>query len=157
MKKWSRHWKSSKDPGKQRKYRHNAPYHIRKKFFSTHLSKELIKKYNRRSIVVRKGDEVEIMRGKRKKKTGRVSRTDLKKMKVYIEGITRKRVSGVEIPIAFEASNLRIINLNLDDKKRLSTLNKTLKEDNYGKTSKAAIGTKVLENTPKTKAMGSEA
>ncbi len=122
MKKWSRKWKSSKQPRKQRKYRYNAPFHVRKKFISAHLSKELIKKYKKRSVPLRKGDEVEVMRGKYKKRTGKISRIDLKKLKVYIEGITRKRVAGTEVPLGFQPSNLRIMSLNLGDKKRLEEI-----------------------------------
>jgi large subunit ribosomal protein L24 len=122
MKKWSTKWKSSTQPKKQRKYKYNAPLHARRKFLSTHLSKELIKKYNTRSIPLRNGDEVEIMRGKYKKKKGKIIRVDLKKFKVYIEGVTRKRVAGAEVLVGFDPSNLRIVRLNLTDKKRLKTL-----------------------------------
>ena len=156
MKRWSRKWKSSKQPRKQRKYRYAAPIHARKKLIGVHLSKDLIKKHNRRSITARKGDEVEIMRGNYKKKRGKISRIDLKKLKIYIEGITRKKVAGTEIPVAFEPSNLRIIDLNFGDKKRLKTLNKTLKEDKDDKAPKAVVGTKVLENSAKAKTMGSQ-
>ncbi|MCW1309534.1 MAG: 60S ribosomal protein L26, partial [Candidatus Nanoarchaeia archaeon] len=38
MKYWSKKWKSSKKPSKQRKYRYNAPLHIRRKFLSVNLS-----------------------------------------------------------------------------------------------------------------------
>ncbi len=156
MKKWSRHWKASKQPRKQRKYRYNTPIHVRKKLLSAHLSKELIKKYNRRSVPLREGDEAEIMRGKHKKKRGKVSKLSLRKLRVYIEGISQKRVAGTEIPLGFEPSNLRIVDLNLSDKKRLKTLNKTLKEDEHGKAPKVAVGAKVLESTPKAKTVGSE-
>ncbi|MCS7135133.1 MAG: 50S ribosomal protein L24 [Candidatus Aenigmarchaeota archaeon] len=118
MKEWSRKWKASKNPKKQRKYRYNAPLHIKRKFLSAHLSKELRKKYKRRALPLRKGDEVVVMRGKYKKMSGKISRVDLKGGKVYIEGITRKRVAGTEIPVAFEPSNLMIINL-YEDKMRL--------------------------------------
>jgi large subunit ribosomal protein L24 len=57
-KKWSKTWKSSKQPRKQRKYRHNAPLHIKHKFLSASLSKDLKKKYNIRNISLRKGDRV---------------------------------------------------------------------------------------------------
>lgn len=155
MKRWSRKWKSSKQPRKQRKYRYNAPLHVKGKFLSAHLSKELIKKHNKRAVPLREGDEVEIVRGKYKKKRGRISRVDSKKMKVYIDGITRKRVAGTEVTVGFEASNLRVVNLNLGDKKRLKTLNKTLKEDRNEKTSESIRGTKVLEGGTKEKALGS--
>ena len=71
MKFWSRQWKSSSNPGKQRKYVYNAPMHIRRKLLTANLSEELRKKHNKRSIPLRKGDEVEIMRGEFKKKKGK--------------------------------------------------------------------------------------
>src|SRR3989338_176397 len=43
--KFSTKWKESKQPRKQRKYRANAPLHLRKKFVNVNLSKELRKKY----------------------------------------------------------------------------------------------------------------
>ncbi|MCD6275005.1 MAG: 50S ribosomal protein L24, partial [Candidatus Aenigmarchaeota archaeon] len=47
---FSKSWVKSKQPRKQRKYRHNAPKHIRQKFMHANLSKELREKYNRRSL-----------------------------------------------------------------------------------------------------------
>lgn len=139
MKFWSKKWVSSKQPRKQRKYRYNAPKHIRHKFLSAHLSKELSEKYNRRSFPVRKGDEVEVMRGKFRKKTGKISRIDLKKIKVYIDGITRKKVDGTDVQVPIHTSNLRIISLNLEDEKRLKSLKR--KEKTNEKTSKKIVST----------------
>jgi large subunit ribosomal protein L24 len=120
MKKWSPKWKSSKSPRKQRKYRYNAPLHVKRKFLSVHLSKELRKKYGKRAIPVRRGDEVVVLRGKYKKMNGKVSKVDIKEGKVYIEGITRKKVAGTEIPVKFEPSNLMITNV-YEDKMRFKT------------------------------------
>jgi len=156
MKFWSKKWKSSKKPRKQRKYVYHAPLHVRHKFLSAHLSKELKEKYNRRSFPVRKGDEVEVMNGKFKKKTGKVSRVNPIKLKVYIDGITRKKVDGSEIQVPFHPSKLKIINLNLEDKKRLEALIRTTKkEEKHGKTEEAH-GTRVLEGAKEEKKMGSE-
>ncbi|MEM5799442.1 MAG: 50S ribosomal protein L24 [Candidatus Aenigmatarchaeota archaeon] len=121
MKKWSPKWKSSKNPKKQRKYRYNSPSHVKKKFLSVHLSKELRKRYGKRAIPVRKGDEVIVLRGKYKKMSGKVSKVDVKNCKVYIEGITRKKVAGTEILVKFEPSNLMITNL-YEDKKRFKNV-----------------------------------
>jgi large subunit ribosomal protein L24 len=155
MKFWSKHWKSSKQPRKQRKYVYHAPFHIRHKFLSAHLSKELREKYKKRSLPVRKGDEVEVMKGKFKKKTGKISRVDMSEIKVYIDGITRKKVDGSEIPVPIHPSKLKIINLNLDDKKRLEVLNRVLKtEEKHGKTEKT-VSTKVLEGAKKESKMDS--
>ena len=156
MKFWSRKWISSKQPRKQRKYRYNAPLHVKHKFLCAHLSKELIKKHNRRSFPVRKGDEVEIMRGEFKKKKGKISRVDLKKTKIYIDGITRKKVDGSEVMVPVHPSNLRIINLELNDEKRLKALKRSMKEEKHEKTSKKIGGSKVLASSKKSKEMGSK-
>ena len=131
-KEWSRYWKSSKQPRKQRKYVYNAPLHVRRKFVSAHLSEELRKKYERRSFPLRKGDEVEVMRGEFKGRKGKVSKVDLKKLKVYIEGITRKKVDGTEVQVPFDASNLKIIDLNLEDKERVKALMKKEEKEKKG-------------------------
>jgi len=158
MKFWSKKWKSSKQPRKQRKYVYHAPLHVRHKFLSAHLSKELREKYKRRSFPARKGDEVEIMKGKFKKKTGKISRVDLNKIKVYIDGITRKKVDGSEVQVPIHPNNLKIINLNLEDAKRLKALNRSIKkkEKSHEKTPKKTHGTKVLESAKKRKNLGSQ-
>ncbi|MEM5834368.1 MAG: 50S ribosomal protein L24 [Candidatus Aenigmatarchaeota archaeon] len=117
----------SKKPRKQRKFLYKAPLHLRRKMISAHLSKELREKYKTRSLPLRKGDEVEIMRGEFKKRRGKVSRIDTKKYKVYIEGVTRKRTDGTERQVPIHPSNLRIINLNLEDKRRVKILERKMK------------------------------
>jgi len=94
---------------------------------SAHLSKELREKYKRRSLPIRKGDEVKINVGEYKGKTGKVLRVGLKKYKVYVEGITRKKTVGTEALVPIHPSNLTIINLDLSDKRRLEKLEKKLK------------------------------
>jgi len=113
--------KSSKSR-KQRKFLFTAPIHLKRKMLSSHLSKALREKYKKRSMPIRKGDEVLIMRGKFKGKTGKVSRTDLKKQKVYVDGISRKRTVGTEVLVPIPSSNVQITNLNLDDKRRVKIL-----------------------------------
>ena len=113
---------SSKKPRKQRKFLYTAPLHLRRKMLSTHLSKELREKYKRRALPLRKGDEVQVMRGKFKEKTGKVARVNYKKYRVYVEGITRKRTVGTEAQVGLHPSKLKIINLNLDDKMRQKIL-----------------------------------
>jgi len=116
----------SKQPRKQRKFLYNAPLHVRRKILSAHLSKELRMKYKRRGFPIRKDDEVEVMRGEHRKKRGKISKVDLKKYKVYVEGITIKRTDGTERQIAFHPSNLKIVNLNLQDKLRVKALEKNI-------------------------------
>jgi len=120
--KFSTKWKKSKQPRKQRKYRANAPLHILKKFVSASLNKELRKKHGKRSISIRKGDVVKIMRGKFKGKQGKVTVVKLKKSKVAVEGIQVKKLEGSKVNVMMQPSNLQIIELYLEDKKRIKKL-----------------------------------
>lgn len=113
---------TSKAPGKQRKFLHTAPLHLKRKILSGHLSKELREKYKRRGFPIKKGDEVKVMRGKFKGKTGKIAKVNYKKYRVYIDGVTRKRTVGTETQISFHPSKLQIINLNLVDKRRVKLL-----------------------------------
>ncbi len=135
-KKFSTNWKKSKQPRKQRKYRHNAPLHIRGKFLNIHLSKELAKKHNLRRLRVRVGDKVKVARGKFKKKEGKVELVDLKKSKVVITGIEVSKKDGSKSRPLIQVSNLLITELNLDDKKRLKKTSKGRKEELQKKTEK---------------------
>jgi len=121
-KKFSKKWKASKQKRKQRKYRANAPLHIKHKFLSAHLSKELRGKYKRRAFPLRKGDTVKIMRGKFKGKESKISSVNTKKAIVYLEGIQRTKKDGTKVNIPFQPSNLMITSLNLEDKKRIEAL-----------------------------------
>jgi len=120
--KFSTKWIASKQPRKQRKYRYNLPLHLRHKLLSANLSKDLRKKYSRRSFPLRKSDTVKIMRGKFKKKTGKVSIVNLSKLKVAIEGVQVQKKDGTKVNIYFDPSNLQIIELNLEDTERTKSL-----------------------------------
>ncbi len=117
----------SKKKRKQRKFIFEAPWHIRRKFLSAHLSKELREKYKRRSFPIVKGDEVVIMRGKFKGKKGKVVKVDYKKIRIFIEGVTRKRADGKEVYVPIHPSKVMIVNLNLNDKKRVEALERKIK------------------------------
>ena len=117
--KFSTKWKASKQPRKQRKFIANAPLHLKRKMLSSNLSKPLREKHKIRNIELRKGDKVRIMRGKFKKKQGKVIEVKTKLLKVYVEGIQVKKTDGSKVNVALRASNLQIIELNLEDKKRI--------------------------------------
>lgn len=133
MKEFSTHWKSSKNPSKQRKYRAKAPLHIKRKFLSASLSKELRARHKRRSVALRKGDTVKVMKGKFKGKTGKISEINTNLLKVYIESIQKKKQDGSMVNLPFRASNLRIIELNTDDKKRFKKLKEQTQKKNENK------------------------
>jgi len=129
-KKFSTHWLSSKLPRKQRKYLANALLHLRHKFLNSPLSKSLRQKYKKRNLPIRKGDEVLVMRGAFRKKKAKVSSINLKRSRVILENIYRTKKDGSKVNVYFHPSKLQIHSLNLDDKHRLTALNrnKTSKE-----------------------------
>jgi large subunit ribosomal protein L24 len=123
--KFSSAWISSRQPRKQRKFRANAPLHLRHKFLSATLSKELRKKYGKRSVPVRKGDEVLVMRGKFAKKTAKVDSVNLTKSRLNLEGLQATKRDGTKVAFPINASNVMIKVLNLEDKKRIKALTGT--------------------------------
>ena len=125
-------WKSSVQPRKQHKYNHNAPLHVRHKFLSTHLSKELRKKYGKRNLPLRKGDEVLVVRGALKKKKAKVVSVDHLRTRATLEGLQRTKKDGTKIPVQFNPRALQIITLNLEDKRRLSASLSTEKDSKSG-------------------------
>jgi len=118
-KEFSKAWKSSTQPRKQRKYSRNAPLHIKHKLLGAALSKELRKKYNRRSIPVKKGDKVKIMVGKFSGQSGTVDRINVKKTTVYITGVELTKRDGSKVSLKIHPSNLMITELNTNDKRRI--------------------------------------
>jgi large subunit ribosomal protein L24 len=124
---FSEAWKSSSQPRKQRKYRYNAPLHVRKKFVNVHLSKELRKRYQTRNLQAKKGDKVTVLRGKFKKKTGKIEKIDLKESKIFIEGIHSTKRDGTKNLIPIQPSNIILTEILLDDKKRKAIIERKLK------------------------------
>ncbi len=119
---FSLNWKRSKQPRKQRKYRYNAPLHVKRKFMSSPLSKELKTKYKKKNITVIKGDTVKVVRGQFKGKSGKVSKASYQKIKVYIEGVEMIKKDGNKVQYPIHPSNILITTLKLEDKKRIAAL-----------------------------------
>ena len=110
--------KPIRNPGKQRKLLYNAPAHLRHKLMAAPLSKELVASKGAKTLPVRKGDTVRIQRGDHKGFEGKVSRVDLKRYRIFIEGLTREKVDGTNIFVSVHPSKVMIRNLSLDDKWR---------------------------------------
>ena len=116
---FNKSWNSSKQPRKQVKFRANAPNHIKKTFMGSTLDKPLREKYGMRSIEVRTGDEVKIMRGKFKGKQGKVGSVDVKHTRLQVDGVQRAKKGGEKVETWFHPSNVKIIVLHTEDKKRM--------------------------------------
>lgn len=126
--KFSKTWKSSKQPRKQIKFRANAPNHIKRTLMGVTLDKKLREKYGRRNIGVRKGDEVKIMRGKFKGKQGKVGGVDIKNTRVQVDGVQRSKAGGEKLITWFHPSILKIIILDEKDNRRTKPLKKEVKK-----------------------------
>jgi large subunit ribosomal protein L24 len=110
--------KPTAKPSKQRKMLYQAPDHIRHKLFAAPLSSELRKSHGVKSIPVRSGDTVRIVRGDHKGVEGKITRIDRRKYRIYVEGLTREKVDGTAIFVPIHPSKVTITSLNLDDKWR---------------------------------------
>lgn len=109
-------------PRKQRKRLYQAPLHERYRHFSSPLSSGLRASHKTRSVPVRKGDTVRIMRGDSKGVEGKVTNVDRKNYRIFVEGVNRERVDGTTIPVSIHPSKVMITRLNLDDKWRKAAL-----------------------------------
>ncbi len=117
-KEYSNAWKRSSSPRKQIKYRNNAPLHIKRKFLSARLSKELSQKYKVRSMPVRKGDKVKIVRGTYAGHTGKIDFVKTKNERIFIDGTDRTKTDGTKSLYPIHPSNVIIQDLVLTDKNR---------------------------------------
>lgn len=118
---------SSTKARKQRKARANAPLHKRKRMVSAHLDSDLMKEYNVRSVAVRKGDTVRVIRGDKdfKASEAKVASVDLKSLKLIIENVTVPKADGTQKPKPVDPSNVLLTRLDLSDpwrKEKLDSL-----------------------------------
>jgi len=117
---------------------YQATFQTRSKQLGSALSKELSKKYGKRSIRVIEGDSTKILRGEFKGVEGKVSKVSTQKNSVAIEGVKKEKTKGDKFDVYIHTSNLVVTSLNTDDKWRISRLErkdptkqtKTIDKDN---------------------------
>ena len=97
---------------------YEADQQARYSMMGAHLSKELRTSHKTRSLAVRVGDTVKIMRGDWKGKSGEVTKVNYVRNRVFVKGITHKRATGKEAFIGFRPSNLMITALEGKEKRR---------------------------------------
>ena len=105
-------------PRKQRKALYTAPLHIRRKIMSANLSKDLRADIGKRSLPIRVGDKVQVVRGDFKGHEGKVESIDAKRYKVTVEGVTLSKPDGNAVLLPIHPSNLMIIEADLKDERR---------------------------------------
>ena len=109
----------SKQPRKQRKALYNAPAHARGKHLSATLSKDLREEIGKRSLPVRSGDKVRVLRGDFKGHEGEVLEVDYGSYKVTIEEVTLSKPDGTAVFLPVDPSNLMIIDADTKDDRRI--------------------------------------
>ncbi len=125
----------SKQPRKQRLARYNASLHRRRVEMSApidnalRLKQEANNVFYPRSMPVRVGDSVIIVRGEGRIKSGerkghKISKIDRRKRKIYLENHTYFKSDGTELQRPIDPSNVVIINPDWTDLKRRKILDR---------------------------------
>jgi len=91
------------------------------------LSKDLRKKYPRRSARIMIDDTVKVIRGEYKGLTGKVAKISTESNSIAIEGNKKEKLKGEKIDVYIHSTNMVITSLNTDDKWRLKILEKKSK------------------------------
>merc|ERR1719319_1352024 len=128
---------------KARKEHFTAHSTARRKIMSASLSKELQKKYNVRSLPIRKDDEVQVVRGTFKNRDGKVITVYRKKYVIHVERISREKNNGATVMLGIHPSKVIITKLHLDPdrKKLLERKNRdNASEKDKGKFTEADVG-----------------
>jgi len=134
---------------------YQATFQTKSKQLGSALSKDLHKKYGKRSVRVIEGDSVTIQRGEFKGVDGKVSKVSAQKSSVVIEGVKKEKTKGDKFDVYIHTSNLIVTSLNTEDKWRMSKLEgkvprKESKTETKTETKKEAPKeTKVTENAKK--------
>ena len=101
---------------------YRASHVVKSKQVSSHLSKELKKKFSKNSIRIVEGDNVKIVRGEFKGVDGKVSKISIQKNSIVIEGVKKEKTKGEKFDVHIHSSNVIVTGLNSDDKWRTSKL-----------------------------------
>jgi len=101
---------------------YRATYQTKSKQLGSALSKNLHKKYGKRSVRVIEGDSVTIVRGEFKGVDGKISKISTQKSGVVIEGIKKEKTKGDKFDVYIHTSNLLVTSLNSGDKWRMAKL-----------------------------------
>ncbi len=106
----------TKQPRKKRKHMYNASLHEKAKLINARVSDALQTQLKKKTMRVKKGYKVKVLRGKFKKTEGKVVSVDYKKSRVFIDSAKSKSARGKEKSVGIHPSNLLIID-NSSDKK----------------------------------------
>ncbi len=118
---------STKSPRKQRRRIRNAVNHEKKKLLKCRLDEFLQEEYGLRSLVIKKGDLVKIMRGQFRDTEGKVTTVSYRNVRVFLDNATITKADGKETAVPIHPSNLMLVKLELDDERKQLIESKVMK------------------------------
>lgn len=124
--------KVSSSRRKQRKAHFTAPSSEKRRIMSCRLSKELKEKHGVRSLPIRKNDEIKILKGKGKNKSGKVVQVYRKKWCVHVDKIQRDKQNGQSVFLPIKPTYCVIEKLHLN-KDRKSLIERRTKDKSKSK------------------------
>jgi large subunit ribosomal protein L24 len=86
------------------------------------LEKKLADKYKLRSVQLRKGDTIKVLRGDFRDREGKVAKVNLKAGSIEVDGVTVHKADGSEVARPIHPSNVIVTKLEVKDKRRMSKL-----------------------------------
>lgn len=101
---------------------YQATFQIRSKQLGSSLSKDLQKKYGKKSTRAIVGDTITILRGEFKGVSGKITKISTEKTSVTIEGVKKEKTKGDKFDVYIHTSNLVVTALNSSDKWRIAKL-----------------------------------
>ena len=107
----------------QRRLQSNAPSSIKRRLMSCHLNKSLRDQYKIRSLPIKRGDEVKILKGKSKGKSGKVVQVYRKREVIYVDKVNREKQNGQSVFLPIRPCHC-IIEKLLINKDRTKTIEK---------------------------------
>jgi large subunit ribosomal protein L24 len=113
---------SPHSPRRQRRAVYNADTFERRLRMTVPLSRELRKRFHRRSVPLRKGDTVRVMKGSFIGREERVAKIDRRGYSVTLDNVTLKTGEEKLKPLPVRTNHLLIVRLNLADAWRREAL-----------------------------------
>ena len=101
---------------------YQATFQTRSKQLGSQLSKDLQKKYSKKSVRAVEGDTITILRGEFKGVSGKITKISKEKTSVTVEGVKKEKTKGDKFDVYIHTSNVVVTSLNTSDKWRISKL-----------------------------------
>jgi len=89
---------------------------------SSLLSANLRKKYSKKSVRVKEGDSVKVIRGEFTGVDGKITKVSSADGGLTIEGVKKEKLKGEKYDVFIHTSNIIVTALNTDDKWRINKL-----------------------------------